>query len=82
MTTDLEPAGGREPAHPHRVNNSTRVMVAFPFSTIHVHEPSDAAQLAELLAQVCRAVASGASPEELQALGTEADELAARLRKH
>ena len=78
--TALESTDGR--THPHRVSNSTRVMVAFPFSTIHVHEPSEAADLAELLARVCRAIADGSSADAMAALATEAEELTARLRRH
>jgi hypothetical protein len=82
MTDALEPAGRPLPARgPRAVSNSTRVLVAFPFSTITVNETRDAADLAELLARACFAIADGGSPEELRALGTEAQDLAARLRR-
>jgi hypothetical protein len=57
------------------------VLVAFPFSTITVNETREAAELAELLARVCAAVADGGSPDQLRALGAEAEELAGRLRR-
>jgi hypothetical protein len=82
MTNAPEPADARLPARgPRAVSNSTRVLVAFPFSTITVNETRGAAELAELLARVCAALAEGGAPEELRALGTEAGELAGRLRQ-
>ena len=64
------------------VDSSTRVMVAFPFSHVHVGESHGAAQVAELLARVCRAIVDGGSPDELRELGAEAEDLASRLRRH
>jgi hypothetical protein len=62
------------------VDSSTRVIVAFPFSMVRMDDARGAAEVAELLARICRAAADGGT-EELRALGGEADELAARLRR-
>ena len=85
MTRAIEPTDERR--RPGRsvggsVDSSTRVIVAFPFSMVRLDDSRGAAEVAELLARVCRAVADGAPADELTALGTEADALAARLRRH
>lgn len=83
MTKAVEPAeGARQRSRFGGVDSSTRVLVAFPFSMIRIDESHGAAQVAELLARVCRTLADGGSPEELGNLAAEAEELARRLNRH
>ena len=84
MTTALEPTEGRRRTGRNvggSVDSSTRVIVAFPFSMVRIDDAHGAAEVAELLARVCREIADGSSPEAMSALATEGDELAARLRR-
>ncbi|MGZ4127513.1 MAG: hypothetical protein ACXVQY_11565 [Actinomycetota bacterium] len=59
--------------------NVTRVTVAFPFATVKIAQPSDAAvELAGIVAALARALAAGTpDPSELTALAVRADEIAA-----
>ena len=64
-----------------RVSNANRVVVGFPFSTIKIEDSADVVAVAELLATLCRLLATSAPADELAELAEEAEELASRLRR-
>ena len=67
---------------PPRVNNATRVTVAFPFSSIELYEPLETTiELASLVAELAHQVARGAPGEEVEKLAVEADELVAKMKE-
>ncbi len=64
------------------VNPSTRVTVAFPFSTVRIQEPDEAvAELASLVARLARALAESVPATERTAIAEAAERLAGRLRR-
>jgi hypothetical protein len=71
-------AGKRAPA---RVDSSTRVNVALPFSQLKIQEPGEHLRaLTALMADLAALVAGAVPGPEAQALRRRADELASRLR--
>ncbi len=83
MTEVVEQTDERKPIRRilGNVDSSTRVIVAFPFSMVRMDDSRGAAEVAELLARVCRAIADGGSPDAMAALATESEDLAARVRR-
>jgi len=66
---------------PVRASSTTKVNVAFPFSRVTVHEPSDElAALAALVADLATLVAGTAPGPDADRLARRAHELSARLR--
>ena len=64
-----------------QVHNANRVVVGLPFSTVTVADGMSAAAVAELVARLSRLLAGSAPADAFDALATEAEALAARLRR-
>ncbi len=76
---DDSQSNGKQKA-PATVVNGTRVTVAFPFSRIALHEPSDdLRELAVLVADLAEVVAVGLGSEVAEGLLAKAVELRLRL---
>lgn len=74
-----EGAGHKTP--PAIVTPTTKVTVAFPFSTVKIHESSEAlVELATLVAGLSRLVEGGAGGSEAARLAEQAEALVERLR--
>ena len=83
MTTDQGhgPDGPVSRKAPARVDSSTRVNVAFPFSQVKIQEPSDhLVALTALVAELADLVAGAAPGPEAQELRRRAHDLADHLR--
>jgi hypothetical protein len=75
------PDGGPGKRAPARVDSSTRVNVAFPFSQIKIQEPSDhLLALTALVEELAGLVAEKLPGPEAEALRQHAHELASRTR--
>ena len=57
-------------------NSTTRVVMAFPFSSLRISDATASRDLALLVADLCDALADEAGPELLRDLGERADALA------
>lgn len=66
---------------PARVDSSTRVNVAFPFSQVKIQEPSDhLLSLTELVAELAGLVADAMPGPQSEAVHRRARELAGQIR--
>ncbi len=70
--------GGGRPVEPH-VRNANRVVVGFPFSTIKIEDHASAAEVADVVARLCRLLADSASVDAFAELAAEAQDLQERL---
>ena len=72
------PAGGGPPVEPH-VRNANRIVVGFPFSTISIEDHASAAEVADVVAQLCRLLENSAPADAFAELAVEAEDLRDRL---
>lgn len=66
------------PVEPH-VRNANRVVVGFPFSSIKIEDHAGAAEVAGVVARLCRLLAGSAPVDAFAELAADAQDLQERL---